>query len=150
MDIELSEVKRPKSQVSFFCLLFSVFCLLQFASGCEDTSGNKPSLAEQVSLLKQEKTQLAHQVEQSETENKQLKKRIHVLSGLGQNIMPGDIYRLQRVKLTRYTNIYDKNKDGKAESLIVYIQPMDADGDIIKVTTATRWRSPPESCPGRW
>jgi hypothetical protein len=114
-----------------FALLLLCFCAL-ITAGCEDAGGNKPSSTKQVSLLKQENTQLAHQVELSETENEQLKKQIQVLSGLQPQVEPEDIYNLQRVKITRYTNFYDKDKDGRKEKLIVYIQPMDADGDIIK------------------
>lgn len=112
-------------------LLLLCFCTL-ITAGCEETSSRKSSLTEQVSLLKQEKKQLAHQVEQSETENEQLKKQIQVLSDLQPQVEPEDIYNLQRIKISRYTNFYDKDKDGKKEKLIVYIQPIDANGDVIK------------------
>jgi len=119
--------------VGFFCLLFSVFCLLQFTAGCENTS-KKMKLAEECNLLKQEKTQLTHQIEQLEVDNKQLQKQIQVLSSLPEGAKSENVYELQKVKISGYTNLYDKDKDGKKEKLIVYIQPMDTDGDIIKAT----------------
>jgi hypothetical protein len=47
-----------------------------------------------------------------------------------------DLYDLQKIKITRYTNLYDKDKDGKKEELLVYIQPIDEEGDIVKATGA--------------
>ena len=109
------------------CLLF----LIIFTGGCENGK-SKSLLQEKIDTLTQEKIKLTSQVEQSETENQQLKKQIHVLSGLPSEVKPKEIYDLQRVKITRLTNFYDKDKDGKKEKLIVYLQPLDADGDIIK------------------
>ena len=43
-----------------------------------------------------------------------------------------DACALQAVKLARYTGIYDKDKNGVPETLIVYIRPIDMDGDIVK------------------
>jgi len=138
MNIESSEVGSRKSEVSSFrslfsvlCLLFSVFCLLLFSSGCEETN-SKMTSADKYSLLKQEETQLTYKIEQLESDNKQMQKQIQVLSGLPDGAKGENLYELQSVKITRYTNIYDKDKDGKKEKLIVYIQPMDAEGDIIK------------------
>jgi len=133
MNIESSEVRGQKSKVRFsiFCLLFSVFC---FAAGCED-AGSKSPLTEQISTLRREKIQLTHQIEQSETEKEQLKKQIQVLSNLPEDRLE-NIYRPQRIKITRYTNLYDKDKDGRKEKLIVYIQPIDEEGDIVKASGA--------------
>jgi len=118
-----------------FALLFLCSCAL-ITAGCEESGSQKSSLAKQVHLLKQEKTQLARQVEQTEADNEQLKKQIQVLSDLQPQVEPEDIYNLQRIKITRYTNFYDRDKDGRKEKLIVYIQPLDADGDIIKAAGA--------------
>lgn len=131
MNIKLPVVRCQMSGVVFFCLLFSVFCLLLFASGCEETN-SKMTSADKYSLLKQEETQLTYKIEQLESDNKQMQKQIQVLSGLPDGAKGENLYELQSVKITRYTNIYDKDKDGKKEKLIVYIQPMDAEGDIIK------------------
>jgi len=104
-------------------------------AGC--VNGNKTSpLVEQIQQLKQEKTQLQKQFEQSRAENEQLKKQVHVLSALPEQVKGENLYRLQKIEITRYTNLYDKDKDGKKEKLIVYIQPIDEDGDIIKATGA--------------
>jgi len=107
-------------------------CLLALAAGCENADSKKPSLADQIEKLKQDKTQLQNQIEQSGAENEQLNQRIQVLSSLPEGVKPENIYSVHEIKITRYTNLYDKDKDGRKETLIVYIQPVDQDGDVIK------------------
>ena len=113
-------------------VLLCICALMLFASGCES---GRTSLAEQVSTLKREKKQLTRQLEQSKGENKQLKKQLQVLTDLPEDRLEA-LYQLQIVKITGYTNLYDKDEDGQDETLIVYIQPMDENGDIIKATGA--------------
>ncbi len=117
------------------CTLYAIFaaCLLILTPGCENASKKSP-LAEQIQQLKQEKTELTRQIERSENENEQLQKQILVLSGLPEEAKAENLYRLQRIKVTRYTNFYDKDKDGEKEKLIVYSQPLDEEGDIVKAT----------------
>lgn len=109
-------------------------CLLAVAAGCEST--DRKAITEQIESLRLERMQLMHQVEQSKAENEQLKKQVQVLSGLKPEVRFENLYRLQRLKINSYTNLYDKDKDGKKEKLIVYIQPMDEEGDIVKATGA--------------
>lgn len=112
-----------------------VGCLLAIAAGCESAS-SKSSLAKEVKTLRQEKAELKSQIEQSKSEAEQLKRQVQVLSDLPAEVRLEDLYDLQKVKITRYTNLYDKDKDGKKEKLIVYIQPIDEEGDIVKATGA--------------
>jgi hypothetical protein len=107
--------------------------LLTWAAGCEN-GGSSPT--EQIQTLKQEKKQLARQIEQSKAENEQLQKQVQVLADLPPEVRLESLYDLQKIKITRYTNLYDKDKDGEKEKLIVYIQPMDAEGDIVKASGA--------------
>ena len=113
--------------------LFAIFAgsLLAVAAGCDSADRPDP-LKEQINSLKQEKTQLTRQIKQSGLENKKLKKQIHVLSGLPADVKLENFYNLQRVKISGYTDFYDKDKDGRKEKLIVYIQPIDQDGDVVK------------------
>jgi hypothetical protein len=114
---------------SVFCFLSSVFCL--FAAGCESSN-----LAKEAKTLRQEKAELKSQIEQSKSEAEQLKNQVHVLSNLPPEVRLEDLYDLQKIRITRYTNLYDKDKDGKKEELLVYIQPIDEQGDIVKATGA--------------
>ena len=115
--------------------LFAVFAgsLLAVAAGCDSADRPDP-LKEQINSLKQENTQLTRQIKQSGLENKKLKKQIQVLSGLPADVKLENFYNLQRVKISGYTDFYDKDKDGRKEKLIVYIQPIDQDGDVVKAT----------------
>ena len=117
-------------------LLLLCFCILMhFAAGCENAN-KKISLNEQLVKLNQENTQLQKQIEESKAENEKLRERLHVLSDLPEKVKGENLYNLQSVRIGRYTNFYDEDKDGKKEKLIVYLQPIDQDGDIIKVAGA--------------
>ena len=133
-----TKVKKPRFERSKQVRTLTVILaagLLTFAAGCQNAN-NKSLLEEKISTLRQEKKRLTHQIEQAKAQNKQLEKRLHVLSGLPEQVKAENLYRLQRVRIGRYTNFYDKDKDGKKEKLIVYIQPIDQDGDVIKATGA--------------
>jgi len=109
---------------------------MHFTGGCKNAGNGKISLAEQIDKLNQQNSQLQKQIEQAGAENENLRKRLQVLSGLPEGLKGENLYRLQRINIGRYTNFYDKDKDGKKEKLIVYLQPIDEDGDIIKVAGA--------------
>jgi len=145
-DIKLSEVRGQKSEVrnqksevsllsSVLCLLSSVFCLY-FIAGCENANSIRTPLVEQIGNLTEQKKQLENQLEQTRAENKQLTKQMQVLSGLPEEVKGENLYRLQKIKIGKYTGFFDKNDDGTKEKLIVYIQPLDEEGDIIKATGA--------------
>ena len=123
--------KKPKLYAIRY-MLYAVLagCLLVIAVGCE--SAGRKSLIEENAELELETAQLKSRLEQSETKNEQLKKQIQTLSGLPAEVRLENLYELQRIKIGRYTNFYDKDKDGKKEKLIVYIQPIDREGDLIK------------------
>jgi hypothetical protein len=128
-----SVVRRPSSV--FFCTyVFAVFCILSsvcclFTVGCEEARMLPPE--QQVRVLRQENRQLQDQLQQAKLEDEQLKKQVQVISGLPKDRFDS-LYDLKEVKLTRYTNIYDKDKDGRKKMLIVYIQPLDAEDNKIK------------------
>jgi len=113
--------------------VFLAGCVLAFLAGCEDA--NKAA-REKGDILTGEKKQLQYQLEQCNTENENLKEQVEVLAGIKQEARFENLYHIQSVKLTKHTGFYDKNKDGKKESLIVYLQPMDEQGDIVKATGA--------------
>ena len=115
-----------KSNITIITALY----LLMAVAGCESTP--KDDLSGRVEKLTEEKAQLANQLEQSKAESEQLQQQVKVLSGITQDGKPANIYNLTSIKITRYTNFYDKDRDGKKETLIVYVQPIDQDSDIIK------------------
>ena len=128
--------KKPKLNAIRYTL-YAILAggLLTFLPGCAN-AGRKALLTKKIDTLRQEKTELTYQIKQAKTENKQLRKQIQVLSGLKPEVKLENLYDLQKVKIHRYTNLYDKDKDGRNETLIVYIQPIDEEGDIVKATGA--------------
>jgi len=114
-------------------LVNCVFWLPVFLGGC---SGPDPCLKlfDERNKLAAANTELTEQIRLVEAENVKLKKEKKVCCGLPENLKGENIYQLEQVKITRLTNLYDKDDDGKKEKLIVYIQTIDADGDIIKAT----------------
>ena len=119
---------RGTSHLSSILLSSIVFL---FLAGCHDAQ-QKESTTAQIEQLTQEKEQLQKQVEQARAENERLKGQVQVLSGLPEKVKIENIERLQSLNIGRFTGFYDKNKDGKKDKLIVYIEPMDEDGDKFK------------------
>ena len=101
------------------------------AGGCESGS-RMSSLTEELSTLKQDNAELAGQLDKLDSQNEQIKRQLRALSGVRQQVSFDDIHSLQAVIITRYTNLYDKDEDGKKEKLIVYLQPVDREGDVVK------------------
>ena len=110
---------------------FIIGSLLTIAAGCQ-TQAKKDSLTDTIDNLRNEKEQLTSQIRQGKKENQQLRKQIKTLAGIDTQLKFSNLYDIRRIKIHKYTNLYDKDKDGKFEKLIVYIQPMDAQGDIVK------------------
>ncbi len=116
--------------LAFYTLIFSFLF-----TGCQKSNESKPLLMK-IGQLTQEKAQLQEDLTQSNNEKEQLKKQVQVLSGLPEDVRLDNLYRLQRVKIHRYTDLLDEDKDGKMEKLVVYVQPIDDQGDIIKAVGA--------------
>lgn len=111
----------------------SVICGLALAviTGCES-----PPLTKQLINLKEENRQLQSRVAQADEQNQQLKQQVQMLGKLPPDIRLESLYNVQKIKVTRYTNLYDVDGDGRNEKLIVYIQPIDEEGDIVKASGA--------------
>ncbi len=127
-----SNLPFPGFLTFVFCILFSVFCLLELA-GC-NKANERADLLEQVNQLTEEKSDLTSRIAQSESEKKQLQEQVQVLSALPEEVKGKNLYKLQQIKLGRYTDFYDKDDDGEKETLIVYIQTIDDQGDKMKAS----------------
>ena len=114
------------------CLAGAFFIAL---AGCSGPDRELP-LVDQIAALKDANAELAKQIEAGESEKAKLEKRIEVLSGLPADVKGEKLYVIERVKITKLTNLYDKDKDGAKEKLIVYLQPTDREGDVFKAPGA--------------
>jgi hypothetical protein len=110
--------------------------VLLLLAGCGVGSERKKPAEIKAQQIAREKTELTRDLEQCKAENFQLLEQIKALSAI-----PGDKhvnpYKLSRVQVARYSNFYDKNDDGKREKLIVYVQPLDEEGDAFKAAGTT-------------
>ncbi len=128
--LKIQSAKLKNSTVFSFQLLVLSFFMFALAAGCENASRPTPALAIQIEGLSREKIQLQNQLEQSKTENELLKKQIETLAALPKN--QRELWSIQRIEIGRLSGLHDDDKDGKKEKLIVYVQPIDQDGDSVK------------------
>jgi len=105
--------------------------LMAAAVGCQEKNA-APSWAERLVTLRQDKEQFARQLKTCHTENEQLKKQLQRLARLPSDVKFENLNCVQTVEIGRYTGFYDKDNDDRKEKLIVYIQPIDPTGDIVK------------------
>lgn len=127
--------RKPDVAARSFAFIAVLICscpMLALLAGCESAPITKDPLAEKVDKLSREKKELMSHIEQIESTNKDLQKQITTLHGLEDDVKLKNLCDIQKIKITKYTNLFDKDKDGTKETLIVYIQPIDQDGDIIK------------------
>lgn len=113
----------------FFHFAFSILIFL--VAGCQKNN-EKAELIVQMEQLTQQNEQLQEQIDQTKTENKELQKRVQVLSALPGDARVENLYSVQQIKIGRLSGFFDKDKDGKREKIIVYITPVDKQGDGIK------------------
>jgi hypothetical protein len=112
-------------------LCAALACGMFLCDGCGSGDSKEAPLLRQIEKLNQDNAELTSRLEQSQADNWRLTKQIESISRLPKDKLENP-YKVQRIKLSTYTNIYDKDKDGKKETLIVYLQPIDNEGDIIK------------------
>jgi outer membrane murein-binding lipoprotein Lpp len=123
---------KPYVRISLCTYAVCSLALLLF-SGCN--SGQRTAeLKTKIENLSEENTKLTIQVEQAKIENEELKKRVTVLQDLPDDVKGINLYQLENVNIQNYSGLFDENNDGKIDTLIVRIQPIDNDGDIIKAS----------------
>ncbi len=126
---------------------------VMLAAGCE--SPEQIALERELAALQEQTGQLRAEIQKAHADNAALQQRLRVLSGL-ERLEPEELYDLQSIELTRYTGFYDKDGDGRKEKLIVYLQPIDSQGDVIKAVGGVDvelWdlhRQPEKALLGSW
>jgi hypothetical protein len=141
-----------------------MICALIAVFGCESPKGPKQPLSQEVQQPATktagkptaQKAELQSKLEESQIENERLRRQVEALTQL-----PGDkrvdaLYNLKAMKIGRYTNLYDEDKNGTKEKLVIYVQPEDEVGDVVKAAGAVEvqlWdlnRNESEAILGQW
>ena len=86
--------------------------------------------------LEQEKAGLTGDVQQYRAEIEQLQSQVRALSALPKD-QPNNPYEVMTIRIGKISNFFDKDSDGVQEKLVVYLQPIDAEGDVIKAAGST-------------
>jgi hypothetical protein len=107
------------------------FTLLLLLGGCGIGSERKTPAQMEVERLQQEKAGLTGEIQQFQAEIEQLRTQVRSLSALPKD-GSNNPYELTAVRVAKISNFFDKDNDGKQEKLVVYVQPIDAEGDIVK------------------
>jgi len=113
-------------------LFLSAAFLFLFAGCGPDQQAYQSQLQDKIDSLKLQNMELNQHVEQLQKQNEQLRRQNKTLAGLDPQFRYENLYDLQAVNIHNYTNLYDKDDNGSFEKLIVYVQPMDTRGDIVK------------------
>lgn len=111
-------------------LVVAALAVCAFVLGCNRGAGK--SLFSQIKLLAEEKTELKLQVEKLQGANEELTKRVETLSALGPEVRLEVLGRLESIGISSRTGLYDRDKDGTKETLVVYVRTIDDAGDAIK------------------
>jgi hypothetical protein len=131
------KAKIIKGVIAMRYTLYVLFasCLLVYTPACNNLN-SRIALERRIKTLGDEKTILEDQIAREKAENKRLRGQIKTLAGIEEKIDIEKILDLQEIRLGRYTNLYDKDKDGQYETLIVYLQTVDRSGDVVKTAGA--------------
>jgi hypothetical protein len=99
--------------------------------GCSNGNTEK-SLWQQLKEKGDQKSDLAMRVEKLEQDNEQLGRQVKTLQGIDPNERFSVIDTLEKIAVTSRSGFYDKDNDGKKETLVVYVETTDSAGDRIK------------------
>jgi outer membrane murein-binding lipoprotein Lpp len=133
MNIEYRSSNFVSRRFTFAAVLLCSLMPAAFITGCESSGSPENPLAGKVDKLTDDNRDLTRQNKLLESKNKELQKQMNTLHNLPDDIKLKDFYDVTSIRITKHTNLVDKDKDGKKETLVVYIKPFDVDGDIIKV-----------------
>jgi hypothetical protein len=139
---------RTHNFIAFLCI-----CSLFLVAGCEEknqikTAKQPPALKQKEAKANQKDTKAQVKQKSAEdmnlagncgrvaAENKQLKEQLATLMGIDKPARIEALSTITAIEITNRSGLYDKNKDKKNDTLIVYLKPIDDMGDVIKAAGA--------------
>ncbi|MCF7956071.1 MAG: hypothetical protein K9M75_09740 [Phycisphaerae bacterium] len=111
-------------------LAIIIGAVLLVTAGCQQPQ--KDSTWTKISQLEDERAYLKKTVEDLQLQNKQLKEQFTNLANLKSEIRIELLANLERIAIDNRSGFFDKDDDGKEETLITYIKTYDDAGDVIK------------------
>lgn len=107
-----------------------MFIIILSLAGCGGKAQQHPwgTLKE----CEDQNTELSLQVQALQTQNDQLTEQVTTLSALDKNTRLSALDTLEKVRIGKYTGFYDTDENGTKESLVVYLEPLDAAQDTVK------------------
>ncbi len=99
-------------------------------AGCR--SDVQTSLWEQIKTLSEEKTELSLEVERLQRENITLAEQISTLTALDKDVRKINLSVPEKIRIGRHSGLYNKTQGQAPDSLVVYVEPMDAAQDTVK------------------
>jgi hypothetical protein len=99
-------------------------------AGCQ--SSVEESLWQQIKFLEEEKTSLKLDNEKLQRDNQQFSRQVATLQTLDTEQRTAALNILYKIEIGSRSGIFDKDKDGTKETLIVYVTPIDLVQDSIK------------------
>ncbi len=115
----------------FHIVMMLLTAAMLLCGGCGNGS-TEGSLWEQIKELGNQKSELGIRVEKLEQENQQLDRQVKTLQGIDPNERLSVIDTLEKIAITSRSGFYDKDNDGKKETLVVYLETADSAGDRVK------------------
>ena len=104
-------------------------------TGC---GGGKQHQTDLLSECEQENTTLSAQVQTLKSENTELTEQVNTLSKLDARTRLESLDTLKKICIGKHSGFYDKNEDGKNETLVVYLEPLDTVQDFVKAIGAVK------------
>lgn len=92
----------------------------------------EPDRITQVAELKEQLIAKSRLVEERDRQIRNMAAQIRTLSSLPDEVRSESVPRVQRIELASMSGGYDDDHDGIDEGIVVYLRPIDQDGDTIK------------------
>jgi hypothetical protein len=127
---------EPRTQ-NFLVPLCLCGCIFLICGCDEATQKSKLPTSKQDESVLSEST-LGRQNTALKAENEELKRQLETLMGIDKPVRIEAVSTILSIELTDRCGIYDKDNDGKKETLVVYLRAVDDMGDCIKASGAVK------------
>lgn len=107
--------------------------VLLMVPGCQSTKTLCDTTA-------REKGQLETELARLRAQNQELQSQIKHLLNLTPQTRLENLSTVEKIVISKRSGLYDKDGDGRKRKLIVYVQPLDRNGDAIKAAGSARVR----------